>query len=93
MANSACWKGFREGYNSAESVQLDSIKVMNHSRDVDTVLYWPDTTLTLYHVGIPMNPGYRKWIRCNQGLSKPSERLYHDHDPYSGKRQGELNGD
>lgn len=34
------------------NVQLDSIKVMNRTQGVDTMLYWPDTVLILYHVGI-----------------------------------------
>ena len=38
--------------DSAEWVQLDSIKVMNRTQGSDTVLHWPDTTLILYHVGI-----------------------------------------
>jgi len=38
--------------DSTANVQLDSIKVMNRTQSVDTVLYWPDTVLILYHVGI-----------------------------------------
>ena len=39
--------------DSASYVQLDSIKVMNHTQGGDTVLYWPDTVLVLdYQVGI-----------------------------------------
>jgi uncharacterized protein (TIGR02145 family) len=39
--------------DSASYVQLDSIKVMNHTEGGDTVLYWPDTVLVLdYQVGI-----------------------------------------
>jgi len=34
-------------------VQVDSIKVMNRSQGGDTVLYWPDTVLTIYYVGTP----------------------------------------
>lgn len=38
--------------DSAAYTQLDSIKIMNQTRGSDTVLYWPDTVLILYHVGI-----------------------------------------
>jgi len=38
--------------DSAAYIQLDSIKVMNRTQGGDTVLYWPDTTLTL-----EINPG------------------------------------
>jgi uncharacterized protein (TIGR02145 family) len=39
--------------DSASYVQLDSIKVMNHTQGGDTVLYWPDTVFVLnYQVGI-----------------------------------------
>ncbi len=42
------------GINNTTHVQLDSIKVMNRTQGGDTVLYYPDTTLTLnYPVGIP----------------------------------------
>ena len=40
--------------DSADYVQLDSIKVMNYTQwGVDTVLYWPDTVLSIYYVVIP----------------------------------------
>jgi uncharacterized protein (TIGR02145 family) len=38
--------------DSAAYVQLDSIKVMNRTQGGDTVLYWPDTVLSIYYVGI-----------------------------------------
>ncbi|MCD4774392.1 MAG: hypothetical protein K8R41_13520 [Bacteroidales bacterium] len=39
--------------DSASYLQIDSIKVMNHTQGGDTVLYWPDTVLVLeYQVGI-----------------------------------------
>ena len=43
--------------NNGEYVQLDSIKVMNRTQSVDTVLYWPDTVLSIYYVGIHEIPG------------------------------------
>ncbi|MBW6459218.1 MAG: T9SS type A sorting domain-containing protein [Bacteroidales bacterium] len=39
--------------NNGVYVQLDSIKVMNRTQGGDTVLYWPDTVLSIYYVGIP----------------------------------------
>jgi uncharacterized protein (TIGR02145 family) len=38
--------------NNSNYVQLDSIKVMNRSQWCDTVLFWPDTVLSIYYVGI-----------------------------------------
>jgi len=38
--------------NNGIYVQLDSIKVMNRTQGGDTVLYWPDTVLSIYYVGI-----------------------------------------
>ena len=40
------------GINNTSYVQPDSIKVMNRSQWGDTVLYWPDTVLSIYYVGI-----------------------------------------
>jgi uncharacterized protein (TIGR02145 family) len=38
--------------DNAAYVQLDSIKVMNRTQGGDTVMYWPDTVLSFYYVGI-----------------------------------------
>jgi uncharacterized protein (TIGR02145 family) len=38
--------------DNAVHVQMDSIKVMNLTQGGDTVIYWPDTILSLYYVGI-----------------------------------------
>ena len=38
--------------NNAAYVQLDSIKIMNRTQGGDTIVYWPDTTLSL-----EINPG------------------------------------
>ena len=38
--------------DGATYVQLDSIKLMNRTQGGDTVLYWPDTVLNLYYVGL-----------------------------------------
>lgn len=37
--------------DNTEWIQIDSIKVMNRTRETDTVLYWPDTMLSLNHLG------------------------------------------
>jgi len=39
--------------DNAAYVQLDSIRIMNRTQGGDTVLYWPDTVLFIYFVGIP----------------------------------------
>jgi hypothetical protein len=39
--------------DSAAYIQLDSIKIMNRTQGVDTALYWPDTALSIYYVGMP----------------------------------------
>lgn len=41
--------------DSAAWVQLDSIKIMNRTQGVDTVLVYPDTVLMLNYVGVPEN--------------------------------------
>ncbi len=38
--------------NDTVYVPLDSLKVMNRTQGGDTMLYYPDTVLTLYYVGI-----------------------------------------
>lgn len=38
--------------NNADWIQLDSIKIMNRTQFTDTMLHWPDTTLSLYPLGI-----------------------------------------
>lgn len=39
--------------DSGAYVRLGSIKVMNRTQGCDTVLYWPDTVLSVFSVGIP----------------------------------------
>jgi uncharacterized protein (TIGR02145 family) len=39
--------------NNMAHFQMDSIKVMNQTQGGDTVIYWPDTVLSIYYVGIP----------------------------------------
>lgn len=52
--------------NNQEYVQLYSIKVMNQTQGGDTVLYWPDTVLSIYFTGIPepeqQAPGFKVWL-------------------------------
>lgn len=38
--------------NNTSHIQLDSIKIINQTQSGDTVLYWPDTVLSLYFVSI-----------------------------------------
>jgi uncharacterized protein (TIGR02145 family) len=38
--------------NNTSHVRMDSIQVINRIRGGDTVLYWPDTVLSIYYVGI-----------------------------------------
>jgi len=50
------------GINDSSYFQLESINVKNLTQDCDTVLYYPDTVLTIYNVGIKednvSNDGY-----------------------------------
>jgi uncharacterized protein (TIGR02145 family) len=39
--------------DNAAYVQLDSIRIMNRTQGGDTILYYPDTVLSIYYVGIP----------------------------------------
>lgn len=39
--------------DSAAYVPLDSIKIMNRTQGSDTTIYWPDTVLAIFYVGIP----------------------------------------
>ncbi|MCX6233771.1 MAG: hypothetical protein NT175_03490 [Bacteroidetes bacterium] len=52
-------------------VQLDSIKVMNRTQGGDTVLYYPDTVLTLYYVGIHDNEDIESNFRVMQNFPNP----------------------
>ncbi|MCX6233765.1 MAG: hypothetical protein NT175_03460 [Bacteroidetes bacterium] len=57
--------------DSTSYVQLDSIKVMNRTHGVDTVLYYPDTVLTLYYVGIHDNQDIKSNFRIMQNFPNP----------------------
>lgn len=39
--------------NNTTHIQIDSIKVMNRTQGRDTILYWPDTVLSIYFTEIP----------------------------------------
>jgi hypothetical protein len=41
--------------DSTSWVQLDSIRVLNRSRYGNAMLYWPDTMLSIYLVGLDEN--------------------------------------
>lgn len=57
--------------DSTTNVQLDSIKIMNRTQSVDTVLYWPDTVLILYHVGIIDNLDKNTNFHIQQNYPNP----------------------
>jgi len=57
--------------NNGSYVQLDSIKVMNRTQGGDTVLYWPDTVLSIYYVGIPESPGLACGFRVFPNYPNP----------------------
>jgi uncharacterized protein (TIGR02145 family) len=53
-------------------VQLDSIKVINRTQGGDTVLYWPDTVLSVYYVGIHANPFEKTAFQVFQNHPNPA---------------------
>jgi uncharacterized protein (TIGR02145 family) len=57
--------------NNTTHAQLDSIKVMNRTQGVDTVLYWPDTVLTIYFVGIPEPEQQEQGFQVFQNYPNP----------------------
>ena len=57
--------------DSAQWIQLDSIKVMNRTQESDTVLHWPDTTLILYYVGIEENFHNPSTFQLHQNYPNP----------------------
>lgn len=52
-------------------VQLDSIKVMNRTQGGDTVLYWPDTVLSFYYVGVNDNLEEENAFQVYQNYPNP----------------------
>jgi uncharacterized protein (TIGR02145 family) len=58
--------------NGSDYVQLDSIHVMNRTQGNDTVLFWPDTVLTLDYIsGINENYPYDNSFRLFQNYPNP----------------------
>ena len=59
--------------NNSEWVQLDSIKIMNRTQSVDTVLFYPDTVLTLdYIVGVTAPPDESGTFQVFQNYPNPA---------------------
>jgi uncharacterized protein (TIGR02145 family) len=58
--------------NNLAHVHMDSIKIMNRTQGGDTVLYWPDTVLSIYFIGIPENSGSKSGFRVFQNYPNPS---------------------
>ncbi len=52
--------------------QIESIKVKNLTQDCDTVLYYPDTVLTIYNVGLKENIYPGVGFRVMQNYPNPS---------------------
>lgn len=59
--------------DNAAWVQLDSIKVMNRTQEGDTVLYWPDTVLSIYYVSIHENSDLTSEFKVFQNYPNPVE--------------------
>jgi len=60
------------GINNSDYFQLEKIKVKNLTQDCDTVLYYPDTVLTIYNVGIHDFDDPRNGFRIMQNYPNPS---------------------
>lgn len=59
------------GIDSSFHRDLDSIKVLNRSRYGNTMLYWPDTLLALYFVGLEENFKDEETFRVLQNYPNP----------------------
>jgi uncharacterized protein (TIGR02145 family) len=57
--------------NNGTHIQLDSIRIMNCTQGGDTVLYWPDTVLSIYYVGIPESSGSTTGFQVFQNCPNP----------------------
>jgi uncharacterized protein (TIGR02145 family) len=60
------------GVNGSSYFKLDSLKVRNLSQDCDTVLYYPDTVLTIYNVGINEKLNLQKGFKVMQNYPNPA---------------------
>jgi uncharacterized protein (TIGR02145 family) len=63
------------GINDSSYFQLDSIKVRNLTQDCDTVLFYPDTVLTVYYVGLNEEYDPRNGFRVLQNCPNPVSDL------------------
>ena len=60
-------------YNTS-NIQLDSVKIMNHTQNSETTIYWPDTSIsldisigdTLLYVGGNLVVGKQEWAGVKQ---------------------------
>lgn len=50
---------------------LDSIKVLNRSRYGSTILYWPDTVLSIYYAGMEENSKDNEKVKLFQNYPNP----------------------
>ncbi len=57
--------------NSTAYIKLDSIKIMNRTQGGDTILYYPDTVLSIYYVGIPEIPENLSAFQVFQNYPNP----------------------
>ncbi len=59
------------GIDNTARVQLDSIRIMNRTRGCDTVLLWPDTTISIQYSGISETGNSDKPLRVFQNHPNP----------------------
>lgn len=57
--------------NNEAYIQLDSIKIINRTQTCDTVLFWPDTVLSLNFVGINEMPLFNNTLQIFQNYPNP----------------------
>lgn len=57
--------------NNTSWVLMDSIRIINRSNGTDTVLYQPDTVLSIFYVGIPKLPPVNSAFRVGQNYPNP----------------------
>jgi uncharacterized protein (TIGR02145 family) len=63
------------GVYDSSFFQLDSLKVKNLTQDCDTVLYYPDTVLTIYNVGLQEDLYAGDGFRVMQNFPNPVSDL------------------
>ncbi|MDD5507914.1 MAG: hypothetical protein PHD25_06225 [Bacteroidales bacterium] len=61
--------------NNTTYVQLDSIRFMNRTQGGETMLFWPDTVLTVLWVGIPESSSVSDGF--NQYQNYPNGKEYY----------------